>query len=230
MSRHRLVLVLAALAAYKSIENLAVYGLQAWILIGAPLLLGAVWVLVRPSVGLGVIALGALSMNLTPAYRNHVTLLMWAALTLLLFTDDEQAKFAVRWLLATMYGFAAAAKLWPDWLSGDALEALTWIAPLLPGSLLTAVVWGTVLVEAGLAFGIWSRSRWWLRLAVVTHLSFLVFIFTEPWELGRLAVFGVLSLSLWLYANRTGALPATSDTYRTVLSRSPVAGSGDAVA
>lgn len=197
MSRRTLELVVAAVAAYKAVEHLVIFGWMAWLLVGAPFLLGAAWTLIRPRAGTALIAVAAVVVNLTPAYRNHVVLLAWVALALALFGDEQRERFALRCQLSIMYGFAALAKIWPDWLSGAALEARTWVGPLMADELLVAVAWGTIVVEFALAAGVWSRWRGWIWIAAATHGSFVAFTQVEPWDLGRLTVFGVLALATW---------------------------------
>lgn len=200
MTRRTLTLLVAAVAAYKSVEHLALSTPTTWIVIGAPLLIGAAWTLIRDRAGMTVIALGALAANLTPAYRNHLVLRFWSAATLAVLRHEHLERFALRWTLSIMYGFAAAAKVWPDWLSGESLLARTWSAPLLPEPLLVSVAWGTVAIEAALAYGVWGRWRGWFWIAVGLHLSFIAFTQAQAWDLGRLGVFGLLSLGLWLRA------------------------------
>lgn len=200
MNRRAYMVVLAAAATYKSIEHLAVFGLDLWGLIGGPLLAGALVIRWRPRAGMAIIAAAAFWTNLTPAYRNHLHLLMLLALTMALFTDERTVRWVLRCQLSIMYGYAAVAKLNPDWLAGDALEAMTWPGSLLPGSLLVTVAVGTIVLEGGLAVGVWLRWGGWFWLAVMSHVSFLVFTQTHIWDLGRLATFGVLTLATWLYA------------------------------
>jgi hypothetical protein len=202
MTRSTLVHVVAGIATYKALEHLFVFGPAAWVLLGAPLILGALWALIRPNAGLAVISLAAVAVTLTPAYRNHLVLLAWVAATLAIFQDEEQERFVLRCVLSTMYGFAAVAKIWPDWISGAALAERTWLGPLLPPNALVAIAVMTIVVEAALAYGVWSRRPFWIWLAVVVHLSFLVFTYTHVWGIARLAAFGMLSLSLWLRAAR----------------------------
>lgn len=202
MNRRQLALVVAVLAAYKSVEHAVMHGPALWVLTGALLLLGALWTPLRPRAGMAVVAAGALVVNLTPVYRNHLALLMWVALALALFSDDHATRIALRCQLTLMYGFAALAKLWPDWLSGEALGVRTWVGAIMPEGLLVTVAWVTVIVEAGLAVAVWSRHQAWFLLAAGTHLSFLAFTYLHPWGVGRLAVFGALSLATWLFAAR----------------------------
>jgi hypothetical protein len=200
-----LALVVAILAVYKSLEHLVMFGPAAWVVLGAPLLIGGLLVTtgsLRP--GAGVIAAAALVVNLTPAYRNHLNLLMWVALTLLLFGDEEQRRLVLRCQLTLLYGFAAAAKLWPDWLSGEALLEYTWVAPLLADPAVVAIAWTTIAVEALLAVAVWSPRRLGVTLAAALHLAFLFFTHSEPVDVGRIAVFGVLSLAVWLTATPGG--------------------------
>jgi hypothetical protein len=194
-------LVLAAVAAYKSLEYLAVFGPLIWTASGALLLLGAGLTLIRPDLGPFLIAAGALTANLTPAYRNHVVLLFWLALTAGMFPHERQQRWLLRCTLTIMYAFAAAAKVWPTWLSGEALVARSWPAPHLPGSAVIGLAALTVLVEAALAVGVWRHWRGWFVLAVAMHFSFVAFTLTDPWDLGRLAVFGTLSLATWMRAS-----------------------------
>ena len=211
MSRRQLALVVAVLAAYKSVEHAVLHGPRLWMLTGALLLLGALWTPLRPRAGMAVVAAGALVVNLTPAYRNHLALLMWVALALALFSDEHATRIALRCQLTLMYGFATLAKLWPAWLSGEALGARTWLGAILPEGLLVTVAWVTVIVEAALAVAVWSSRRTWFLLAAGTHLSFLAFTYLHPWGVGRLAVFGALSLATWLFAARAFTSVGTSE-------------------
>jgi hypothetical protein len=194
-------LLLAAVAAYKSLEFLAVFGPLIWAVTGALLLIGAGLTFRRPDLGPLLIAAGALMANLTPAYRNHVALLFWLALTSGFFADERQQRWLLRCTLTIMYAFAAAAKLWPTWLTGEALVARTWLAPHLPRSAVIGLAALTVLIEVALAIGVWHKWRGWFVLAVATHLSFVVFTHTYPWDLGRLFVFGTLSIATWMRAS-----------------------------
>ena len=205
MSRRSLVLVVAALAAYKSLEHAVVFGLRLWPVLGALLLLGALWAPIRPRAGMAVVAAGALVVNLTPAYRNHLALLFWVALALAIFADEHHARLALRCQLSLMYGFAALAKLWPDWLSGEVLQARTWLGAASPEVVVVGLAWATIAAEAALAVAAWSRRREWFLLAVATHVGFLAFTYADPIGVGRLAVFATLSLATWLYAARAMA-------------------------
>jgi hypothetical protein len=203
--------LLAAVAAYKSLEYLAVFGPLLWTATGALLLLGAGLTIRRPDLGPLLIAAGALLANMTPAYRNHVALLFWLALTSGVFPDERQQRWLLRCTLTIMYAFAAAAKLWPTWLSGEALLARTWLAPHLPRSAVVGLAALTVLVEAALAIGVWRHWRGWFVLAVAMHVSFVAFTQTDPWDLGRLAVFGTLSIATWMWASPSYASFRDSD-------------------
>jgi uncharacterized membrane protein YphA (DoxX/SURF4 family) len=200
MTRRQFGLVLAALAAYKAVEHLFVFGMGPWWRIGGPLLIGALLVQLRPRLGYLVIAVGVALILSTPAYRNHLHLLMLVALTLALFDDETTERWVLRWQLSVMYGFAATAKLNPEWLSGESLEGRTWVGELLPSALVIAVAVVTIIVEAGLAIGVWTRWRGWLAIAALTHAAFLLFTETDPWDRGRLLVFSALALATWLRA------------------------------
>ena len=201
MTARTLAIVVAVLAAYKALEHAVVFGAAAWPVIGAPLVLGAVTVFLGyRRHGAALIAVAALVSNLTPAYRNHLNLLMWVALTLAIFDDEEQQRFVLRCQLSILYGFAAIAKVWPDWLSGEAFIARTWTGPLLPEPLVLTVVWVTILIEALLAVTVWRRWGGWFALALVTHVAFVVFIHNELIDVLRLVVFSTLTISVWVRA------------------------------
>ncbi|MTV25046.1 hypothetical protein FTX61_06390 [Nitriliruptoraceae bacterium ZYF776] len=200
--RDRLVAVIAGVAAVKSVDLLVTYGAAVWLLLGSWLALGALATRRWPTAGMAVIGAAALATNLTPAYRNHLALLVWVVVALLLFPDPQHERLALRWQLTIMYGFAAVTKVWPDWLSGAALEARTWIGPSLPEPMLLGAAWGTVAVEAVLAVAVWLRWRGWLYLAVAVHLGFLLFTHRDPIGIARLAIFGTLSIAVWLRAAR----------------------------
>ena len=126
MTARAFVLTIAALATYKGLE----LAITVDLLLGLPMILGGLVSVAHPRIGMGAVAATALLVNTTPFYRNHLALLMWIALTVALFGDDRQQRLLLRCTLTIMYGFAALAKVWPDWLSGEALVARTWIGPL----------------------------------------------------------------------------------------------------
>lgn len=201
MTRRTLTMLLAGVAAYKAVEHLFVHDVSVWPVVGAPLLIGALMTQHRPRVGLAIIASSSLVVNLTPAYRNHVHLLMVLAATLALFGDEDTERWVLRSQLSIMYGFAAVAKLQGEWLSGGMLEGMTWPGKLLPAGVLIAMAVGTIVLELALAIGAWMRRREWFWLAVATHVTFLLFTQTGMWDAARLAMFGVMTVAVWMRAS-----------------------------
>lgn len=154
-------------------------------------------IVLRSRVAFGALAVAVLAVQLTPAYSNHAVVLFWLAVALAVTEPGERRLWLLRWQLSLMYGFAAVSKLWPDWLSGDALRMWTWVGPLLPDWSLVAVACATVLVEVTLAAHAWRPRRWTLALAVALHAPSVVFIESSPREVVHLGLFAVLSLGAW---------------------------------
>jgi hypothetical protein len=201
LTERGLFVVLAAIAAWKTVEIAALGSpLQA-----VPMALAAAALVWRPRWGAGLLAAVCLLVVIDgrafaqPAV-NHLTWVFWIALVVACFPNDEQQRFVLRWSISAMYGFAALAKVWPEFLDGSALATRTWIGPVVPIELLIAVSWATLVVEAVLAVGVWTTRRSFLWLAIALHGSFLFFTVTDPWRIGRLVIFGGLAVAVWLRA------------------------------
>ena len=200
--------LLALVAIWKSVE-IAVLGSFTGAL---PMLCAGLLVFLRRELGAGMIALACLAIIATPGTYgqpavNHLTWVFWIAASASLFRGDQQ-RFVFKAQLSIMYGFAAIAKVWPDFLTGAALASRTWLGAVTSIELLIAVSWATLIVEAGLAVGVWLRRPWWtaaFAAAVGLHTSFLLFTVTDPWRVGRLVIFGGLSVAVWLRAVPRGA-------------------------
>jgi hypothetical protein len=212
LTAEALYLVLAAIAAWKAFE-IAVLGHP---LVAVPVLASGGLILLHRRAGASLLAVVCLSIVLTPTIYsqpsvNHLTWVFWTSLTMALFAGAQQ-RYLLRWQLTIMYGFAAIAKVWPDFLSGAALENRTWIGGVAPLWLLIFLSWTTLFVEAGLALGAWSWDVWWrisVWAAVGLHVSFLLFTVTGPWRIGRLLIFGGLTIALWLRVGPRDATPPT---------------------
>jgi hypothetical protein len=196
--------LIAGIALWKAVEIGVLHHPAAALPIGFAGLLG----LVRPRAGAAVTAVASLAIVLAPAVFgqpsvNHLTWVFWIACTMAIFDGDQQ-RLVLRAQLSILYGFSALAKIWPDFLTGQALATRTWIGSAAPDALLVAASWATLVLEAALAIKVWARRPWWtagLAAAVAMHLAFLLFTVTDPWRIGRLVIFGGLSVAVWL---RTG--------------------------
>lgn len=197
-----LLLVLAAIAAWKAVEVAALHRVE----VALPFALAATVIIVRPRLGATLLALVALAIVLAPTSAtgqpavNHLTWVFWVAAAVALL-DGTQRDLALRSQLCILYAFSATAKVWPDFLDGSTLATETWIGSHAPLWVLVAAAWATLVVEATLAVAVWARGRWWwagLSLAVGLHLSFLLLTVTDPWRIGRLVIFGGLAVAVWL--------------------------------
>jgi hypothetical protein len=201
LTERQLFAVLTAIAGWKALE-IAVLGSP---LAALPMAIAAGVGLWRPRWGAGLLALVLLPIILTGAAFgqpavNHLTWVFWIAFIVASFPNEGQQRLVLRWALSIMYGFAALAKLWPEFLDGSTMATRTWIGPIAPTWILVASSWLTLIVEVLLAIGIWRRERVYLWLAVALHTSFLFFTVTDPWRIGRLVIFGGLSIAVWLRA------------------------------
>jgi hypothetical protein len=189
-----------SLVALKAVELAFLRGAPWWV--AAALGLSGLSTFRFPRSGSAAIAILTFALLIGGFYSNHMTLVMWIAITLAVFADDRQQRFVLRCQLTILYAFAAIAKLWPDWLSGGVIST-TWVGPLLPDPLLQAAAWLTLLVEVLLAFGVWSPRRMWLWLALTTHLAIVVAsIQTLRGSLIQLFIFNGLAVAVWLRAHR----------------------------
>lgn len=161
------------------------------------LVVAAVATVLRTPLSFGALAVVVLAVQVTPAYSNHAVLLFWLAVALAVTGPGAVRGWLLRSQLSIMYGFAAMAKLWPDWLSGEVLASSTWVGALLPMWSLGVLAWTTVTVEVILAVFVWRPGRWTIALAVALHLSTVVLVESDPREVLHLALFGALSLGVW---------------------------------
>lgn len=193
----------------------------------APLVVAGLGVLVVDrDAYLWLLAASALAINLSPVYWNHLALLMWASLALVIFRQRVQRNFVLKCQLSIMYAFASLAKLWPDWVSGDVLRETSWLAPLLPSWAVMAAVWLNILAEGLLAWGVWQKSAAWFWIAVGLHGSFVLFITPEPTEMFRLVIFGTLTLAMWLHVRGGPAVVTESGASDLTAPSGPSVGYG----
>lgn len=150
----------------------------------------------------GALALGVAALILLDAqlYANHLYLLGLVLLVWALAPSDARGP-SYRWLVTTVYGFAAVAKLNITYLSGLVLAGNVgtgWLPvpePFQVWWLMTALATLSVLIEAFLAVGLWL-PRWRrdaLVAGVILHCSILVFM--GPWL--ELLIFGAIMISLY---------------------------------
>ena len=201
MTSVTLARVLGLLVVLKAVELALLLSAPWWVAAG--LAVSGVATFLSPRMGSTAIAVTTLALLVGGYYSNHMTLVMWVATTLAVFGDDSQQRFVLRCQLAIMYLFAATAKLWPSWLTGGAI-ATTWVGPFLPPRLIEIAAWATILVEFALALGVWSRQRFWLWMAVATHLAIFIFsIRTLRGSFIQLLIFNGLAAALWFRAHRS---------------------------
>jgi hypothetical protein len=209
---------------------------------GAVPALGAVWLAASAAFGLGlrtrmagaiITSLAAYTLLLDQrSYSNH--LYLFVLIALLLTAADSGAAFSLdarragpprsvaawpilllRAQVSLVYGFAAIAKVTPEFLSGDALSRTL----RSPGVLTVPVEWRTssamgtlaltaVVLELALAIGLWStRWRWVAVIAgVLLHAAILTLVDSSRLALG---IFAVEMIALYpLFFQRLG--PASS--------------------
>lgn len=164
--------------------------LAAWAGAGVAVCLGRRWALPAVSV-LAVVAFAAGLEN------QHMWLLIWLPVTFLFPTRDRM--WLWRWQVTILYGFAAVAKLTPDYLSGAVLGQR--IAA--PTVILVALSLGGLATEAFLTYGLWRGERAKL-IGVAFHTIVVVVMATGPVHAIRLAVFAGLVLLMYQgFTNRT---------------------------
>lgn len=185
--RSRLLTVFGVLVLLKGVD-LAGRGadwrlLAAWCAAGAAVVLGHRWALLAVSV-LSVVVFAA-------GFENqHMWLLIWMPVTFLFPARDRM--WLWRWQATILYGFAAVAKLNPDYLSGAVLGR-RFDAPVV---VLVVLSIGGLATEAFLAYGLW-RWEWAKLLGVGFHTVVVVVMAVTPLHVVRLAVFAGLVLVLY---------------------------------
>lgn len=126
---------------------------------------------------------------------THAILIAWVAL-IFAVSEGQTRIDLLRTQAVAVYLFAALNKLNPEFLRGDAIA--TRVDELPFGVPLSLAALGAVLVEAWLAWAVWTRSRFALPVAIGLHASIVVFMGTGPYEWTMLAAYnGLMVLLVW---------------------------------
>lgn len=183
----RLLTVFGVLVVLKGVD-LAGRGadwwlLAAWCIAGAAIVLGYRWALATVSI-LAMVAFAA-------GFENqHMWLLMFLPITF--YAPVRDREWLWRWQATILYGFAAVAKLTPDYLSGAVLGQRI----SAPVAALVVLSIGGLATEAFLVYGLW-RWEWAKLLGVAFHTVVVVVMATDPIHVARLAVFAGLVLIMY---------------------------------
>jgi len=132
---------------------------------------------------IAVLAIVAL-LTVAPQLSNGLPLLFWiGAIVAVTSGRPVEQALLLRVLVTTVYGFAAVAKIHPDFLAGDQVrgilrsrERFEFLLPTLEGPWGSVVSVAAIVVEASLAVGLWfGRTRIpTVVVGVGLHLAFVV--------------------------------------------------------
>lgn len=134
---------------------------------------------------------------------NHLVLLLWTAVALLLFEYRRDLELALTAALSAMYLYAGAAKVWTRWMSGEIVADLwpAWL-PMLGDPVVVAQA--VIAVELLLGVVVWLRPvpRASAMVATVAHAGITVGM-AATWEMTpSIVLFNLLPVAIWWRLSR----------------------------